>query len=277
MLQPSKDPDIATSASKRRDDQFAEAVTGWATNFFFPLPKIPNHYISLPWRRIFKSRGSLRGALFIARVLAIWPFELAFEMARPSHRGRLRDQDHRDDVSQFAHGDHFCHLYRTNKSLLTTLSPFIAEGLKKGERCFCVQTPLVREALCADLLSIGVDVDREIGRGALMFQSEDELYFGEGGFDLKRLLDRLGQLITDSLEAGFCGLRTAGDMSRVLSDLVLQKQLIEYERAVDEFYANKKAIAFCNYRLDGVPRATRGPVIDAHGLHMMDPQGVEVW
>jgi MEDS: MEthanogen/methylotroph, DcmR Sensory domain len=274
MLQPSKDPDIATSASKRRDDQFAEAVTGWATNFFFPLPKIPNHYISLPWRRIFKSRGSLRGALFIARVLATWPFELALEIARPSNVMPSGDIAREDYPSQFSHGDHVCHLYQTNDSLLHILSPFIAEGLKKGERCFCVQTPPVREKLCAELLSIGIDVDREIGRGALMFQSEEELYFGEAGFDVPRLLDRLGQLITDSLESGFTGLRTAGDMSRAFSDPALRKQIVQYERAVDEFYADKKAIAFCNYRLDGLSRASRAPVIEAHGFHIMDSQAV---
>src|ERR1700733_3649675 len=136
MLQP---PNTASerNASKRRDDQFAEAITGWATNLFFPLPKIPNHYFRLPWRRICKRRGAIRGALFIARVLAIWPFEMAFEIARSSNEMRLGDKVSTDYASQFSHGDHVCHFYQSNESLLTMLSPFVADGLKKGERCFC--------------------------------------------------------------------------------------------------------------------------------------------
>jgi hypothetical protein len=274
MFQPSNDADSERSASKRRDDLFAEAVTGWATNLFFPLPKFPNHYLRLPWRRICKSLGSVRGALFVARILAIWPFELALEIARSSNETRLGESAPREYASQFSHGNHFCHLYQNTDSLMKMLSPFVAEGLKKGERCFCVQTPPVRERLCADLLEMGVDVDREIDRGALMFRSQEELYFEPGGFDVKRLLDQLGQLITDSLEAGFSGLRTAGDMSRAFSDPMLQKQIVEYERAVDDFYADKKAIAFCNYRLDGLSPANWAPVIDAHGFHVMDPHGV---
>ena len=273
MIDRSKHGDKKSNVLKRRDYLFAEAVTGWATNLFFPLRKVPNHYLRLPWRRICKKRGSIRGPLFIARVLALWPFEIALEIVRPE-RKRSGEMVGRDHSSQFSHGDHICHLYQSDESLLKILLPYVAEGLKKGERCFLVQKAPVREKLCDDLESIGIDVEREIGRGALLFQSEDELYFGDGGFDPTRLLDRLGKLINDSLEAGFTGLRTAGDMSMACSDPALRRRILEYEKAVDEFYADKKAIAFCNYRQDEVPRATRAPVIDAHGFHVIDPKPI---
>jgi hypothetical protein len=274
MLKQSKRHDRGSSPSKRRDDLFAEAITGWATNLLFPLPTIPNHYFRLPWRRICKSLGWIRGVLFIARVLALWPFELALEIAHPSKGSRLVTRDQSDYVPQFSHGDHVCHFYQTDDSLLKKLSPFIAEGLKKGERCFCVQKAAVRERLCADLGSAGIDVEREIGRGALLFQSEQELYFDGDGFDPKRILERLGQLMTASLEAGFSGLRTAGDLSLACSDPVLQEQIVAYEQAVDEFYADKRAIAFCSYRLDRLSQAMLAPVIDAHGFHVMDTHPV---
>ena len=274
MLNPSKDQDRKRNVFKRRDDLFAEAITGWVTNLFFPLTEIPNHYIRLPWRRICKTHGSIRGSLFIARILAVWPFELALQIVRPEIGKRGVETGGSDHASQFSHGDHVCHLYQTDDSLLKVLSPYIAEGLKKGERCFCVQKPPVRERLCDDLESMGIDVEREIGRGALIFQSERDLYFGDGGFDSNKLLDRLGKLIADSLEAGFSGLRTAGDMSLACGDPALRERVLEYEKAVDEFYADKKAIAFCNYRLDQLPRARRAPVIDAHGFHVVDPRPI---
>jgi hypothetical protein len=37
---------------------------------------------------------------------------------------------------QFQHGDHICVFYRTETALLEILTPYIAEGIRKGERCF---------------------------------------------------------------------------------------------------------------------------------------------
>jgi len=47
------------------------------------------------------------------------------------------------------------------------LSPCIAVGILRGERCFCAQKPEVLKRLEYDLRFIGIDTDREIRRGAL--------------------------------------------------------------------------------------------------------------
>lgn len=65
---------------------------------------------------------------------------------------------------QFQHGDHICVFYRTETALLEILTPYIAEGLRKGERCFCVQTNEVVRRLTLDLQFIGVNVERDRAR-----------------------------------------------------------------------------------------------------------------
>jgi len=40
---------------------------------------------------------------------------------------------------QFRHGDHICVFYQSEIALMEVLTPYIAEGLRKGECCFCVQ------------------------------------------------------------------------------------------------------------------------------------------
>src|SRR5690242_10095633 len=72
---------------------------------------------------------------------------------------------------QFRHGDHLCVFYRSEEALMEVLSPFIAEGLRKGERCFCVQRPEIFQRLEYDLRFIGVDVDSARKIGALEFHS----------------------------------------------------------------------------------------------------------
>jgi uncharacterized protein with HEPN domain len=67
-------------AVRRRDARLAEAITGWAANALFPLPDVPNLYARFPWRRIRKTRGLVCGTLFVVKLLAVWPFELTWEL-----------------------------------------------------------------------------------------------------------------------------------------------------------------------------------------------------
>jgi len=44
---------------------------------------------------------------------------------------------------QFRHGDHICVFYRSEDSLREVLTPYIAEGLRRGQKCFCAQKPYI--------------------------------------------------------------------------------------------------------------------------------------
>jgi hypothetical protein len=69
-------------AVKKREARLSEEITGWAVNALFPIPDVPNLYGRLPWRRIRKTRGLVCGTLFVVSLLAIWPFELTWELMR---------------------------------------------------------------------------------------------------------------------------------------------------------------------------------------------------
>jgi MEDS: MEthanogen/methylotroph, DcmR Sensory domain len=266
MLKVSKNLDKNTRSS---DDLFAEAVTGWATNRVFPMPNIPNRYQRLPWRRISRAYGVIRGALFIARILVIWPFELIIELAWPDRKSDQKPQS-RHCTSQFSQGEHICFLYRNEQALQDTLTRYVAEGLAEGEQCFCIETKRMQERLCVGLRAIGVDSEKEIAKGSLVFLLEDDVYFGGGNFDPSALVDQLGKLIDQSLDAGFSGFRVSGEISRASGDPALQRQVIEYEKQVDEYFIDKKAIGFCHYHADKFSQEVLESVIDAHGLHMIE-------
>ena len=270
MFKPTHYRERAARVIKRRDDLFAEAVTGWATNLLFPIPHVPNRYHNLPWRRIVKSRGAIRGALFVVGILALWPFELLVELMRPACEVGGRDEN-KDRVSHFNHGDHVCFLYRSEDALQDMLARYVIEGLMKGEQCVCVEPIRVRERLCSDLRSLGVDLEKEMARGSLVFLSEEEVYFGTGEFDPQGLVKRLSESINRSLETGFTGFRISGEISRASRDPMIQGKVIEYERRADEDFAGKKAIGFCHYRFDAFSEEMLDSLIDAHGLHIVEP------
>ena len=258
----------------RRDEWLAEAVTGWATNLLFPIPVFPNRYLKLPWTRIRESRGVFSAAMFVATILAFWPFELIIELFRPGYFKRKIGSP--QDVPQFAHGDHSCFLYRSEDALQELLAAFVAEGLERGEQCVCIESIQVKEKLCGDLKLLGFDIESEIAGGSLTFLSEDEVYFAGGKFDPGGLLKQLSESIDRALSGGFTGFRISGEISRAAGDLSIQKQVIDYERRVDGLFEGKKAIGCCHYRDYAFSQEMLDSVMDAHGLHIVEilPTGV---
>jgi hypothetical protein len=273
VIKPSKFREVATHVAEQHDDKFAEAITGWATNLFFPLPDIPNRYHRLPWRRIFRSRGAIRGVLFVLGTLTRWPFELLVEVLRPGRD--LADRiGCKSTASEFKYGDHVCYLYRSDYALQRALVRYVHEGLEKGDQCVCVESDRVQAKLRLDLQSHGVDVEKELARGSLVFLSGRETYFENGEFNPQRLLSRLSELMDQSVQEGFSGLRVAGEIPVTSGDQVFAKQLIDYERQSDAYFAERNAIGFCHFRVDSLPLKAMDSVIDAHGLHIVEPVGV---
>ena len=82
----------------RREARLSEEITGWAVNALFPIPDIPNIYAKFPWRKIWKTRGFVCGIFFVMNLLAIWSFELSWELIWP---GDATESQECSDVRRF--------------------------------------------------------------------------------------------------------------------------------------------------------------------------------
>ncbi len=179
-----------------------------------------------------------------------------------------------DDMPQptplfrFKHGDHACIFYHSDDSLMEVLVPYVAEGLSKGERCFGAQKPHILKRLYHDLRFLGIDVDREIKRGALEFHTEQEVYFPKGIFEPAVMMEMLLQSIADSAQKGFTGFRTAGDLSWAVRGWNMCDQLLGYEDMVAKCYPGRTATGICQYPLADFPQKTLDDVLRAHRLHL---------
>ena len=166
---------------------------------------------------------------------------------------------------QLKHGNHICVFYRDQTRLLETLAPYVAEALRKSERCFCAQKRDMIEPLHAALKSIGVDEKREINRGALEIRTENEVYLGGGNFDPAAMMQVLETSITDSRKQGFTGFRFAGEGSWAAEE-GRADQLIEYERMVDAAFEKKPAIIICQYDTNPFSEKTLKDTLESHRL-----------
>ncbi len=120
---------------------------------------------------------------------------------------------------QFKHGSHTCVFYRSQKMLLEVLTPFVAEGLRRGEHVFCVQKTDTLRSLLYDLRFLGVDTDREIERGALELHTEAEVYLPNGAFQPEKMMEMLARSVDRALDSQFTALRTAGEMGWASEDI----------------------------------------------------------
>jgi hypothetical protein len=172
---------------------------------------------------------------------------------------------------QFKRGDHICVFYRDEQTLIDTLARYIADGLARRERCFCAQKPHVIPLLFKALEKLGVDIAAEGTRAALEIHKEEDVYFANGRFEPESMMARLERSIDESLDRGFSGFRTAGEMSWALdtrhgTPAVLCDQLAGYEEMVQATFPGKAAIGLCQYPMRAFPPATLDRVLEAHHI-----------
>lgn len=149
-------------------------------------------------------------------------------------------------VVAFRKGDHVCLFYRNLQEMVTTAAPYATLGLRRGERCFCVlpekHARLVQDGLRED----GVDVEKEIERGALVFVSPEETYLKDGTFDSRRMSRLLESAVAEAVLQGFEGFRAMGDLGWAVEHGCCS-QLPEYEAMMADFYPLRPATGLCMY------------------------------
>jgi hypothetical protein len=177
---------------------------------------------------------------------------------------------------EFKHGDHACLFYRDEDSLREVLAPYIAEGLRKGERCFCAQNPRTIGLLAGDLQLRGIPIEQEVKRGALEIHTDREFYFPNGVFQPTVMLEMLRRLIEDSVARGFAAFRIAGDTSWAARSQNHCEHLIRYEAMIDRLFPGKAATALCQYHINHLPQEVLAAAPGVHKLHLaeMEPHSL---
>ena len=171
---------------------------------------------------------------------------------------------------QFKHGDHICVFYRSQDALMEVLTPYIAQGLLKRERCFCAQRPETLKRLSYDLRFLGVDVDREVARGALELHTVEETYQLDTGFEPSAMMEMLTTAIAAASAQGFSALRTAGEMSWAARGRTACDHIVEYEAEVAKHFPGKPAIGLCQYDVNQFAPELLSQVLENHKMSLTD-------
>ena len=144
-------------------------------------------------------------------------------------------------------GDHICSIYSTPIELTETVAEFLADGLRRHQRCWYVASDDETDAVRAQLQQYGVDVHRAIIRGALKFISGNGTYVIHGSFNPEQAIKVFNDAIAQATSDGFTGFRAAAEMSWALGRQDTVEQLIVYEALLKTLFATCRAIGLCMY------------------------------
>jgi hypothetical protein len=107
------------------------------------------------------------------------------------------------DGIAFQQGQHVCCLYHSMEEQRDVAVAYVAEGLRKNERCLYVADDDPALDRFRERLSVaGADGLAAESAGALLLQTHAEAHLIGGRFDTERMLSMLNTAVEDALNAG---------------------------------------------------------------------------
>ena len=150
-------------------------------------------------------------------------------------------------------GDHVCAIYNSENDLAQTAADFLAEGLRRSERCWYLPASDDPAAVRACLRELQIDTVRDEERGALSILSSNAAYSVRGDFDPEETMIVFSNAIEQALADGFTGFRAAANMSWALDLDGGPERLITYEALLRSLFSSARATGLCLYDRQRMP------------------------
>lgn len=170
-------------------------------------------------------------------------------------------------------GDHICAIYSSDDELAEIVGEFLAEGIRKAERCWYLPASDDPRAVRAALRAHHVDTTRAEDRGALSILSSNAAYSVRGDFDPEETMRVFSNAIEQAFADGFNGFRAAANMSWALNLADGPERLITYEALLRSLFSSARATGLCLYDRNRMPLAvidgalSTHPVVRAHDTY----------
>jgi len=165
--------------------------------------------------------------------------------------------------------EHACFFYRTRAEQLTVLVDYFSQGLAANELCV-LATPELPETMITRLETKGLDVRRAVALGSFKILDMDQTYLDNNRFIAKYMIHNLGEFLKDARRLGYSGLRTAGEMSWLLSHGDSISEAINYQASVNNLQkTNNKLTGLCLYPFKDSFKEIIQPVLKIHPQHYL--------
>jgi PAS domain S-box-containing protein len=150
-------------------------------------------------------------------------------------------------IARLRPGDHLCCIYQTEEEHRAVLTPFLRQGLERGEKVVYIADTHSTEMVTDYLRDVGVDARPYLASGQLVILSSAEVHISNGVFDPDRMIDLLRSETEQAVAEGYHALRVTGETTWVMRELPGSDRLIEYEAKLNTFFPGSKCLAICQY------------------------------
>ena len=165
-------------------------------------------------------------------------------------------------------GSHVCVFYSDSAGRDEILMPFLAHGLRTGQKCICVLASLGPGEVAARLgHHVGLDLPVETSQ--LELATPAETYLRSGRFSAEEMLAYWQDAATAAQTANFGVARAAGEMPREL-DHGGRRDFMKYEASLTESVSSLPEVIICLYDLRLSGAEVLMDVLRTHPLTVVD-------
>lgn len=150
------------------------------------------------------------------------------------------------DVGALVSGQHLCALYQNQDERRRLTAAVVRGALAAGDRVIYV-TPGPSDVALTLLQAGGIETGPPLRGGQLLIHSFGEIYGDLATTDLAGLVATFGAALSESLAAGFPGLRITGEMGGSPGPDGSLEGLVRWERMVSRMLCEVGIAAICQY------------------------------
>jgi AcrR family transcriptional regulator len=157
-----------------------------------------------------------------------------------------------------------CGLFSGAEETYAVLLPFVADGLREGQRAVHIVGPASRATHLERLANAGLDVETALDAGQLEVLTWDSTYLRGRRFDNVGMLLFLQKTLAEGRARGFAVTRLIGFMEWTLEQVSGVDDVVAYEAEVDQFLLGRPDPVVCAYDLS---RHAAGVIVQVQGAH----------
>lgn len=151
-------------------------------------------------------------------------------------------------------GTHLCQFYETKDDLLEAMIPYFEAGLRENEFClWIVSDPLTVDEAKSGLKKTVADFEQRLADRSMEILTHRDWYLEGGRFDLRRVIAKWEEKLSDALARDFAGMRASANTSWLHKDD--WRDFREYEMQLALMATGKRMIVSCTYQLEATPAA----------------------
>ncbi len=163
-----------------------------------------------------------------------------------------------------SHG-HLCSIADSPEENVSAAVSFIRFGLERGDKCVYISDDDTRESIRQAMGAGGIDVERAVAAGALVWTNRERAYLKQGSFSPERISTFWQETIGQALHEGFSALRAAAETGWVPTTPG-HERWAEYESQLTETIADQNCVILCQSRRHGLPARFILDVIRTHPI-----------